>query len=372
MTAIPWTTVRAPAARRPDEQARLRPARRGRHHHVVGHEPAPRGAVGQLEAGHDLTDHPDDIRSADLDQVRPPAGRAQLGHHSVDERRALGPVVRDRMVDRRAEQLAQHDAGIGWVGRRSGQDEVDLETRPCSGGGGQPGVIRPAPAGRDEGVRTLRQRGADEVLQVPQLVPAEGQRQQVLALDPQLGAAAQDGRQARQRRQRRWAVEQREPREAGRIGGPGRHAADGTRPYHRPMATRISPADRHTTIGQHAGMERSIAISAPTVGSAQLYSSIVSTAPGDRTRVHHHGACETSIYIVSGAASYTYGPTGVEHAFEAVAGDFVYIPAGEIHVEANASEREPLVVVLTRNCPDSHVVYLDGGPDGSDDVPAPC
>jgi uncharacterized RmlC-like cupin family protein len=138
------------------------------------------------------------------------------------------------------------------------------------------------------------------------------------------------------------------------------------------MATRISPADRHTTIGQHAGMERSIAISAPTVGSAQLYSSIVSTGPGDRTRVHHHGTCETSIYILSGAASYSYGPTGLEHAFEATAGDFVYIPAGEIHVEANASDREPLVVVLTRNCPDSHVVYVDGGPDGSDDVPAPC
>jgi len=138
------------------------------------------------------------------------------------------------------------------------------------------------------------------------------------------------------------------------------------------MATRISPADRHTTIGQHAGMERSIAISAPTVGSTQLYSSIVSTAPGDRTRVHHHGACETSIYIVAGAASYTYGPTGVEHAFEAVAGDFVYIPAGGVHVAATASDREPLVVVLTRNCPDSHVVYLDGGPDGPDDVPAPC
>lgn len=138
------------------------------------------------------------------------------------------------------------------------------------------------------------------------------------------------------------------------------------------MATRISPADRHTTIGQHAGMERSIAISAPTVGSAQLYSSIVSTAPGDRTRVHHHGACETSIYIVSGTARYTYGPTGLEHGFEATAGDFVYIPAAEIHVEANASASEPLVVVLTRNCPDSHVEYLDGGPDGSDDVPAPC
>ncbi|MEA2653308.1 MAG: hypothetical protein QOI37_535 [Chloroflexota bacterium] len=138
------------------------------------------------------------------------------------------------------------------------------------------------------------------------------------------------------------------------------------------MAVRVTPADRQTTIGQHPGMERSIAISKPTVGSERLYSSIVSTAPGDRTRLHHHGDCETSIYILSGAAHYTWGPTGVESEMEASAGDFVYIPAGEIHVEANASRVDPLVVVLTRNCPDSHVVYLDGGADGSDDVPAPC
>ena len=138
------------------------------------------------------------------------------------------------------------------------------------------------------------------------------------------------------------------------------------------MAVRVTPADRLTSVGQHAGMERSIAISRPLVGSERLYSSIVSTAHGDQTRVHHHGDCETSIYILSGAAAYTFGPTGVEERFEAVAGDFIYIPAGEIHVEANASSTEPLVVVLTRNCPDSHVVYLDGGPDGADDVPAPC
>jgi len=138
------------------------------------------------------------------------------------------------------------------------------------------------------------------------------------------------------------------------------------------MATRISPADRHTSIGQHPGMERSIAISAPTVGARQLYSSIVSTAPGERTRIHHHGNCETSIYILCGTARYTWGPTGLEETFEAAAGDFIYIPAGEVHVEENASPTEPLVVVLTRNCADSHVVYLDGEPDGADDVPAPC
>jgi uncharacterized RmlC-like cupin family protein len=118
-------------------------------------------------------------------------------------------------------------------------------------------------------------------------------------------------------------------------------------------------------------MERSVAISKPTVGSERLYSSIVSTAPGDRTRIHHHGDCETSIYILAGTAHYTWGRTGIEESMAATAGDFIYIPAGEIHVEANASATEPLVVILTRNCPDSHVVYLDGDPGGAGDVPAP-
>ena len=138
------------------------------------------------------------------------------------------------------------------------------------------------------------------------------------------------------------------------------------------MARRISPPEFQVGTGQNAAMERAIGVSAPVAGSTNLYSSIVTTAPGGRTRVHHHGPCETSIYISSGSARYTWGPTGLEHAMEAAAGDFVYIPAGEIHVEENASAAEPLVVVLTRNCPDSHVVYVDDGPDGSDDVPAPC
>jgi uncharacterized RmlC-like cupin family protein len=138
------------------------------------------------------------------------------------------------------------------------------------------------------------------------------------------------------------------------------------------MAKRIQPSDFLTGTGQNTDMERSIAVSASVAGSTQLYSSVVTTAPGGKTRIHHHGPCETSIYIQSGRAHYTWGPSGLEQGMDAVAGDFVYIPAGEVHVEANASAHEPLVVVLTRNCPDSHVVYVDDGPDGSDDVPAPC
>jgi uncharacterized RmlC-like cupin family protein len=138
------------------------------------------------------------------------------------------------------------------------------------------------------------------------------------------------------------------------------------------MARRIRPSEFHTGTGQNTDMERSIAVSASVAGSTQLYSSIVTTAPGGKTRIHHHGPCETSIYILSGRARYTWGPTGLESEMDAGEGDFVYIPAGEIHVEENASTEKPLVVVLTRNCPDSHVVYMDDGPDGSDDVPAPC
>ena len=84
----------------------------------------------------------------------------------------------------------------------------------------------------------------------------------------------------------------------------------------------------------------------------------MTTAPGARTRIHHHGECETSIWIASGQARYTFGPTGLEETFDAAAGDFVYIAAGEIHVEENASATEPLVVVITRNCPGSVVHYL--------------
>jgi len=106
-------------------------------------------------------------------------------------------------------------------------------------------------------------------------------------------------------------------------------------------------------------MERSIAVSAETVGSIGLYSSVVTTGPRGKTRIHHHGECETSIFILSGRARYTWGPTGLEQSMDAGEGDFVYIPAGEIHVEENASATEPLVVVLTRNCPGSVVHYLD-------------
>jgi uncharacterized RmlC-like cupin family protein len=106
-------------------------------------------------------------------------------------------------------------------------------------------------------------------------------------------------------------------------------------------------------------MERAIAVSRDTVGSGGLYTAVVTTPPGGSTRIHHHGDCETSIYVASGTARFTWGPTGVEHELTSDAGDIVYIPAQEVHTEQNPSATEPLVVVVTRNCPESVVHYVD-------------
>jgi uncharacterized RmlC-like cupin family protein len=125
------------------------------------------------------------------------------------------------------------------------------------------------------------------------------------------------------------------------------------------MAHRLPPALWLSQPGQTDAMERAVAISGDTVGSKGIYSSIVTTAPGGRTRAHHHGPCETSIYVLSGRARFTWGPTGVEEAIEAEPGDFVYIAAQEVHVEENASPDEPLVVLVTRNCDRGVNVYRD-------------
>ena len=106
-------------------------------------------------------------------------------------------------------------------------------------------------------------------------------------------------------------------------------------------------------------MRRAVAIDKDAAGSNGLYSAVTTTAPGERTRIHHHGQCETSIYVISGRARFTFGPTGVEQTFEADPGDVVYIPAHEIHVEENASTTDDLVVLVTRNCAESVVHYVD-------------
>jgi uncharacterized RmlC-like cupin family protein len=113
--------------------------------------------------------------------------------------------------------------------------------------------------------------------------------------------------------------------------------------------------------GQNDAMERTIVVSRDTVGSRGIYTSIVTTAPSGRTEVHHHGECETSIYILRGHARF-YSGGELSEVVEAREGDFVYVPAFEVHVEENASASDELVVLLSRNCDRSINHYVDVPP----------
>ena len=74
--------------------------------------------------------------------------------------------------------------------------------------------------------------------------------------------------------------------------------------------------------------------------------------PGFGPPMHIHRDAAEAFYVLAGE----YNIFVRDEEYACPAGSFIYIPAGEIHVEENASDRAPLVAVLTRNCPDSHGV----------------
>jgi uncharacterized RmlC-like cupin family protein len=86
------------------------------------------------------------------------------------------------------------------------------------------------------------------------------------------------------------------------------------------------------------GMTRDHAIEA-----SGLTSGTVTTAPGVISGWHHHGAHETSIYVVKGTLRME--TAGV--AFDAHEGDFIHVPAGEVHRESNPGT-EPNFAVFSR------------------------
>jgi uncharacterized RmlC-like cupin family protein len=119
----------------------------------------------------------------------------------------------------------------------------------------------------------------------------------------------------------------------------------------------VRPADRDRTTAQTAGMAREAGISAETAGVRTIWSGYVRTPPGTASGVHHHGACETAIYVLSGRVRFRYGAR-LENAVDAEAGDFVYVPPNQIHTEENLSDSEPVELIVSRGCTDMLVVNV--------------
>ena len=89
-----------------------------------------------------------------------------------------------------------------------------------------------------------------------------------------------------------------------------------------------------------------------------LWAGLVHTQPGATSGWHHHGECETSLYVVAGRLRVSYGPDGTEVA-EAGPGEFLHVPAWTVHREANPTD-EVSTAVIARAGRVAPTVNVDG------------
>jgi uncharacterized RmlC-like cupin family protein len=116
--------------------------------------------------------------------------------------------------------------------------------------------------------------------------------------------------------------------------------------------------ERSKTAPQTQGMTREAGIAPETTGSRNLWLGLVTTPAGMVSAWHHHGDCETGIYMLQGRARFRWGRGGVESA-EVEAGDFLSVAPGAIHMEEALGDKDA-VFVVARACSGVTVVNVEG------------
>jgi len=101
----------------------------------------------------------------------------------------------------------------------------------------------------------------------------------------------------------------------------------------------VRPGDR-TEADPTPGIVREQAI-----GVEGLWAGVAHTAASATSAWPHHGNYETAIYVASGRLRMESG-VGGRDVIEAVAGDFLHVPAGAIHRESNPDDDESQLVVV--------------------------
>jgi len=108
-------------------------------------------------------------------------------------------------------------------------------------------------------------------------------------------------------------------------------------------------------------MVREAAISEGVVGARELWVGYVELPGGSVSAVHHHGEAESAIYVISGHARFLCGDS-LDEKLDAGAGDFVWVPPDVVHVELNASDDEPVRMVVARSTQETLVFNVDPPP----------
>lgn len=119
----------------------------------------------------------------------------------------------------------------------------------------------------------------------------------------------------------------------------------------------VRASDLSSQTAQTPGMSRKTAIDA-SAGARNLWVGRVTMEPGARSGAHHHGDCESAIFVISGRARFRYGDR-LQHAAEAGPGDYLYIAPNCVHQEMNASDSEPIDCIVVRDSQENLVINVD-------------
>jgi uncharacterized RmlC-like cupin family protein len=120
----------------------------------------------------------------------------------------------------------------------------------------------------------------------------------------------------------------------------------------------IKPGQFDANTPQTPGMQRVAAVSKQLAGSQGLWAGVTAVAPNVASGIHHHGATETVIYVVSGRAKMRWGDR-MQYEEDVEAGDFIYVPPFAPHQEINPSPDTPSQWVIVRNSQEPVVVNLE-------------
>jgi uncharacterized RmlC-like cupin family protein len=91
------------------------------------------------------------------------------------------------------------------------------------------------------------------------------------------------------------------------------------------------------------------------------WSGWIQNEAGDVSGWHHHGSCDTYVYVIRGLVTIEFGPGGAER-IEARAGDFFLVPSQTIHREITSPDVE-LEAFILRVGGEPEFVDVDGPED---------
>jgi len=120
----------------------------------------------------------------------------------------------------------------------------------------------------------------------------------------------------------------------------------------------IKPQQFDANTPQTPGMQRVAAVSKQLAGSQGLWAGVSIVAPNVAGAIHHNGATETIIYVVSGHARMRWGER-MQFEEDVEPGDFIYVPPFVPHQEINPSPDTPSQWVIVRNSQEPIVVNLE-------------